>query len=94
MGFVNQETYQHTDWDAVAKNPNAIKASYGSWIWAHDAEKYAYENYGKAFRSILSGEPFENTNIPPGHVLEPWKIDELLELQKEGKTLKLDGDWS
>jgi hypothetical protein len=94
MGFVNQETYQHTNWDAVAKNPNTIKAKYGSWIWAHDAEKYAYENYGKAFHSVVSGAHFENSNIPPGHALKPWTIDELLELQSQGKSLELDGDWS
>ena len=94
MGFVNQETYQHTNWDAVAKNPDAIKANYGSWIWAHDAEKYAYENYGKVLNLLLGGVPYENSNFPPGHVLKPWKIDELVKLQEKGESLKLDGDWS
>jgi len=38
--------------------------------------------------------PFENTNTPPGHKVKPWNIDELLQLQKDGKSLEFDGDWS
>ena len=94
MGFVNQETYQHTNWDAVAKNPGAVKAKYGSWIWSHDAEEYTYANYGRAFQSIVEGTQFENTNIPPGYTLETWSIDELLALKDEGKDIELEGDWS
>jgi hypothetical protein len=94
MGFVNQETYQLTNWDAVAKNPSAAKAKYGGWIWSHDAEEYTYANYGRAFQSIVEGTQFENTNIPPGYTPEPWSIDELLALKEEGKDIELEGDWS
>ena len=94
MGFVNQETYQHTNWDAVAKNPSAARAKYGSWIWSHDAEEYTYANYGRAFQSIVERTQFENTNIPPGYTPKPWNIDELLALKEEGKDIELEGDWS
>ena len=94
MGFVNQETYQHTDWKAVGKNTNAVKAKYGSWIYNHDLENSAYEYYGKAFYHPVSGEPFENTNSPLGYVRKPWTIDELMALRDEVKPIELDGDWS
>ncbi len=95
MGFVNQETYQHTTWDAVTKNPEAIKAKYGRWIWGHDAEAYAYENYGNVLRSLVDkGVKFVNTNIPPGYVVKGWSFEELIEKRNEGRELEMVGDWS
>ncbi len=70
--------YNKTDWEAVKQNPDLLKAKYGYWIWSHDAEKYAYDNYDKAAQHILEGTPFTNTNIPPDYVYKPWTIDEAL----------------
>jgi len=94
MGFVNQDTYQHTDWDAVAKNPEAVRSKYGKWIWSHDAEVYARKNYGQLVESLAKGKEWKNTNVPRGYVYKPWTIDEILELQSQGKTIVLEGDWS
>lgn len=94
MGFINQSNYTNTDWEAVSKNPSAIKAKYGDWIWKHDAEQYAYENYGKALLHLVSGTPFQNTNVPVGLVYKPWTIDDLRAFDQEGKKIELQGDWS
>lgn len=67
LGFVNQNSRHRTDWKAVAKDTKKVRASYGKWIWQHDAEDYAYENYGTALRHLLTNAPFLNTNIPPRH---------------------------
>jgi hypothetical protein len=96
LGYVNQDAYQHTDWDAVAKNPDAIKAKYGKWIWSHDAEQYAAENFG-ALRKHLEEQredEWENTNLPPGFKYAPWTIGELEEANREGRTIVLEGRWS
>lgn len=93
LGFVNQDSYDHTDWDAVASNPDSMKAKYGRWIWSHDAEAYAYANYKKALDHLINGTPFENTNVPPGYVYKPWTIEEL-EVQKNKGRIELQGDWS
>jgi len=94
MGFANQESYHNTDWAAVTVNPGAIKTKYGSWIWKHDPERYALENYEKVLRCLERGEEWVNTNIPPGYVPRPWSIDELIPLQEQGKPIVLEGDWS
>jgi hypothetical protein len=78
----------------VAKNPDLLKAKYGYWIWSHDAEKYAYENYDKASENLLNGTQFTNVNIPPGYVYKPWKVEELLAMQQAGKIPVDQGDWS
>jgi hypothetical protein len=85
LGFVNQDSYEHTDWDTVAKNPDSMKAKYGRWIWIHDAEDYSQENYDKALDHLISGTSFENTNVPTGYVYKPWTIDDLEVQKKCGK---------
>ena len=94
LGFVNQKIRHRTDWKAAATKPSRIQASYGKWLWQHDAEDYAYENYGKALRHLLTHEPFQNTNIPPGYTYRPWSINELLSIEGEPKDIEVEGDWS
>ena len=68
----------------------------GRWVLAHDPEQYAYENFGLAFNHLVSGAPFENTNIPKGYVYKPWTMAGLGEQAAAGKSLakELAGDWS
>lgn len=93
LGFVNQNSYEHTDWVAVAKNPDSMKAKYGRWIWSHDAESYAQEHFEKALDHVINGAPFKNENFPVGYVYKPWTIEEL-EIQKKSGGIELEGDWS
>jgi hypothetical protein len=65
----------------------------GSWIWSHDPERYAIDNYDSVLAHLMVGAPFKSTNIPPGHVYKPWTIDELLQAKDSGKEIELDGDW-
>jgi len=65
----------------------------GSWIWQHDPELYAIENYSKALDNLVNGSPFRNTNIPAGYVYQPWTIDEVLKAMEMGEEIVLDGDW-
>jgi hypothetical protein len=45
VGFVDHNSFEHTDWDAVARNLDSMKDKYGQCIWAQNAEAYAYANY-------------------------------------------------
>lgn len=98
MAFVNQQLKQHTDWDAVAKNPAIIRSRYPKWVWSHDAEGYAYEKFCEALHDVLSnGEvPLQNTNFPRGHKYRNWSMKEVLDQIKAGQRLEdlQDGDWS
>ncbi|CAG9981058.1 unnamed protein product [Clonostachys byssicola] len=92
-GFRAREIYHNIDWDEVAKNPDSIHL-WGKWMWKHDPEQYVYDNYDKCADSITSGNPFDNTNYPPGHSCKPWTVEELTQASEEGKELEYDGDWS
>lgn len=69
------------------------------WVWEHDPEKYAYENYHKMANTIKEGIPFDQVdtvppNYHPGYLYQPWSIDQIMEDARNGKTVVLgDGDW-
>ncbi|KAL4898433.1 hypothetical protein BDV59DRAFT_197342 [Aspergillus ambiguus] len=94
MGFKNREVFHNTDWDYVARNPEAMGKMVGNWLLHHDPETYAYENYGKCAENLLRGAPFENTNSVPGYKYEPWTVRELLEASERGEPVQDEGDWS
>lgn len=71
-----------------------VRPEYGWWIWAHNPERYASEMYEKAAQHLVDGAPFQNTNIPPGYVYQPWTMDRIYGMVKAGKALKFEGDWS
>lgn len=96
MSFVNSQIKHKTDWDAIMADPKKIRTRFPRWIYQHNPEDYAYEKFGLAFNSLVSGAPFQNTNYPPGHKFKPWTIDEVKRDIGEGKNIEafLDGDWS
>ncbi|KAH7235412.1 maackiain detoxification [Fusarium tricinctum] len=94
MGFKNRENWHNTDWDAIAKDPSILLKQVGDWVSQHDPELYAYDAYGKCIHNLITGAPFENTNIPPGHHTKPWTVAELLAYADRGERIIDDGDWS
>ncbi|KAI0601142.1 putative monooxygenase, partial [Biscogniauxia sp. FL1348] len=94
VGFVNQQRRNNPDMKAVERDPSIIKSEYGRWIWKHDAEKYARDNYSKALDHLQNGTAFLNTNIPPGYTYEPWLVDDLMADLEAGRPIKFAGDWS
>ncbi|KAI1806444.1 FAD/NAD(P)-binding domain-containing protein [Daldinia bambusicola] len=96
FGFVNvQDFHIEVDKKATQKYPLMLM---GKWLWAHDPEKYATENFYKAYAHLETGSPFENTNLPPGHKWSDWTVEEELANQKAGiptiLEFKSNGDWS
>ena len=70
------------------------------WVWSHDPEMYALENYAKAVESMKEGVKMEDDervppNYPPGYKYEPWNIEQVMEDMRAGKPIDLgSGDWS
>jgi hypothetical protein len=94
LGFQNQAKRHNIEREGKADSADSLRSAWGKWIWIHDAEEYAYNNYGAALRHLLTGSAFQNTNIPPGYTYKPWSVDEMLEMQESGKPIVLPGDWS
>lgn len=96
MAFVNSENLGAADMDEAKKDPDKIRLRVPKWLFRHDPEAYAYEKYGQAFAHLVSGAKFQNTNIPPGHNVKPWTIEDIQEdiRAAKGAVESLDGAWS
>lgn len=100
-GFLNREELHSVDIEAFAKNPtdprfaNVGFFKLGRWVWDHDPERYATDNYEAVLGSLKKGEPFENTNVPPGHKYEPWTLESEMARMAAGipSKLKQNGYW-
>ncbi|ETS78337.1 hypothetical protein PFICI_10399 [Pestalotiopsis fici W106-1] len=94
VGFINFARRNNKDAQAVSRDPSKIKTEQGQWMWRHEPEKYAYDNYHPALEHLQNGAEFANTNIPRGHVHEDWTVDELMAKIEKGEPIEFDGDWS
>lgn len=98
VGFINREELHHADLDHIARNPDTEVGFFkqGNWVWAHNAQKYAAENYEACLASVLQGTPCENTNLPPRHVFRPWSMESENKRMAAGlrSDLMMNGDWS
>ena len=99
LGFSNAELLQDTDWDKVKLDPRRAAPKLPKWVWSHDPEAYAYENYLKSAESLKKGidmkdeDAFE-PNYPKGYKYEPWSIENIMEDMRAGKPIDLGpGDW-
>jgi hypothetical protein len=99
LGFSNAELLQDTDWDKVKLDPRRAQPKLPKWVWSHDPEAYAYENYHKSAESMKRGidmkdETSFEPNYPPGYKYEPWSIEKVMEDMRAGKPIDLgSGDW-
>ncbi|CAI7586740.1 unnamed protein product [Penicillium glandicola] len=93
MGFKAREVWHHTDWDAVAKNPDLVGRTIGKWIMEHDPEQYAVDNYEDCRKHVISGTQFRNTNGVPGYTYKPWDISTLAEASEKGEPIIDEGEW-
>ncbi|KAI1448130.1 FAD/NAD(P)-binding domain-containing protein [Annulohypoxylon stygium] len=93
-GFVNmQDVHREVD---LQKPPNRLMLQ-GKWLWGHNPEKYATENFAKARAHLEDGSPFENTNLPPGHKWSDWTMESEFAKHKAGidttEEIKGNGYW-
>lgn len=93
LGFKNREVFHNTDWSSQNAAPKKNEKMVGDWLILHDPEKYTHDNYHKAAEHLLTGAPFENTNIPPGYKYKPWTVRELLAASDHGEVVEDEGVW-
>jgi hypothetical protein len=100
LGFSNAELLQDTKWEKVKLEPRRANPSLPKWIYSHDPEEYAHENYDKVVESMKMGISLEDDdrippNYPPGYKFSPWNIEEIMDDMRNGKPVDLGpGDWS
>lgn len=100
LGFSNAELLQDTDWTKVKLDPRRAQPKLPSWVFNHDSEAYAYENYDKVVESMRKGVPFDEDdsippNYPPGYKYEEWSIEQIMEDIRSGKAVDLGlGEWA
>ncbi|EKG16468.1 Monooxygenase FAD-binding protein [Macrophomina phaseolina MS6] len=100
LGFSNAELLQDTDWSKVKLDPRRAAPKLPRWVWGHDPEAYALENFEKVVggvrRGVPIGEEIEGVppNHPPGYRYEPWNIEDIMEDMRVGRPVELGGgDW-
>lgn len=99
LGFSNAELLQDTDWNKVKLDPRRAQPKLPKWVFSHDPEAYAYENYDKVVESMRKGVPFDEDdsippNYPPGYKYEEWNIEQIMGDIRNGKPVDLGpGDW-
>lgn len=99
LGFSNAELLQDTDWGRVKLDPRRAQPKLPKWVFSHDPESYAYDNYEKVVESMRKGVPFDEDdsippNYPPGYKYKEWNIEQIMEDLRNGKPVDLGpGDW-
>ena len=93
---MNREELHNVDLAKMKDDPDIGFFKGGKWIWNHNAEDYARENYYACLANLQERKPFKNTNIPPGHVYKPWTLESEYARMRAGikSDLKQNGDWS
>ncbi|KAI1260506.1 FAD/NAD(P)-binding domain-containing protein [Xylariaceae sp. FL1019] len=98
LGVVSRYTLHHIDMSLLDEGKNPFEQAFylGRWIWQHKVEDYAREQFAAALDHVQNGIPFENTNLPKGHVFHDWTVKDEMEKQDAGipSTLRSNGDWS
>ena len=97
-GFVNRDELHNADLDSLEEISDTAEVGFfkiGKWVWAHDPEHYATENYEACLAHLKDGKAFGNTNLPPGHVYQPWSLQCENERMAKGvrSGLKNNGYW-
>jgi hypothetical protein len=91
LGFANADLLQETNWEKVKLNPRKAAPMLPKWVWSHDPEVYAEENFDK----VLGGDKNLEENYPKGYEFEKWSIEQIMADKIAGRETVLGaGDWS
>lgn len=86
--------WHNTDTEDAKVKPEKLAEMTGRWIMNHDPEKYVYDHWPECVNALVTGMPFQNTNIPPGYTVKPWTIEEIMDPIGKDNCLLDEGDWS
>ncbi|KAH7155948.1 FAD binding domain-containing protein [Dactylonectria macrodidyma] len=64
IGIETRDAWHKTDWEAVAKDARILEMPRPKWIFGHDCQQYAYDEYDKAVEALNSGVAYKACNVP------------------------------
>lgn len=64
MGIETREWWLNTNWDEVAKNPAVLAQPRPKWLFDHEPQAYAYEEFETAAQAVLTGCSYQPRNVP------------------------------
>lgn len=86
--------WHNTDTEHAKVNPEKLAEMTGRWIMDHDPEQYVYDHWSECANALVTGQLFKNTNIPPGYIMKPWTIEQILDPTGKDNCLTDEGDWT
>lgn len=64
MGIETRDIWLKTDWEAIKNNPQLLAQPRPNWLFNHDPQAYAYEEFEIAANAVLTGCPYKPRNVP------------------------------
>jgi len=85
IGVETRDTWHKTDWEAASKDPSILQMPRPDWLFGHDTQDYAYEEFETAANAVETGCEYIPRNIPPpgvghrtadfsGKMMKAWTI--------------------
>ncbi|OQV09305.1 hypothetical protein CLAIMM_13439 [Cladophialophora immunda] len=65
IGKETREIWHKTDWELAKKDPQSLSMPLPKWLFGHDPQQYAYDEFDAAASSIVDGTEYVPKNIPP-----------------------------
>ena len=85
MGVETREMWHKTDWDAVTSQPETVSMPNPAWLFAHDPQRYAYDEFDVAAHAVRTGSVYVPTNVPPPEVNH--RVSDFKDGQSSGGTV-------
>ena len=93
-GVQRRNAFRNVDWEAAKTDTRKVAFGPPKWQTEHDPAVYAEEQFDSCKESLLTGVQFGNTNVAPGYVHQPWRVDEIVDsLDSQQATVGDALDW-
>jgi hypothetical protein len=65
LGVETRDAWHLTDWEEFKRNKKYLEMPRPDWIFGHDSQEYAYEEFETAAHAVRTGCDYAPRNIPP-----------------------------
>lgn len=78
IGKETREVWHKTDFEQAKKNPESLSMPLPQWLFGHDPQKYAYDEFEVAAEAVENGTEYIPKNVPPkgqNHRVQDFKVE-------------------